>query len=118
MKLTTITQATLDRVMQGTAARPRKREGDGFDRGGWTLGQVITRPTQRADAFLFGPWTYELSAGSWASWNTSDVPDWEPVLQVLNTRPEYVASTTLTDTAWPRTTVLPGNPATTSQILL
>src|SRR5918997_2804190 len=64
------------------------------------IGQVY----QRADAFLFGRWTYEVFAGSWGA-NEGD----NPVSVALNTRPKYVASTTLTDPGWADTTVLSGD---------
>jgi dihydrofolate reductase len=71
------------------------------------IGQVY----QRADAFLFGRRTYEVFAGSWGtgSWG-ADQGD-NPISAALNTRPKYVASTTLTDPQWADTTVLSGNVA-------
>jgi dihydrofolate reductase len=62
---------------------------------------------RRADAFLFGRWTYELSAGYWGV--REDLED--PIVGALNTRPKYVASTTLTDPRWADTTVLSGDVA-------
>jgi hypothetical protein len=61
MKLTTVTNVSVDGVMQGLGGPDEDRRG-GFERGGWALplfddeaetflGQVY----QRADAFLFGP---------------------------------------------------------------
>ena len=66
---------------------------------------------QRADAFLFGRRTYEIFAGSWGtgSWG-ADQGD-NPISVALNTRPKYVASTTLTDPQWADTTVLSGDVA-------
>ena len=99
MKLTTTTNVSVDGVMQGLGGPDEDRRG-GFERGGWALplfeakrgrdvsGQVY----QRADAFLFGRRTYEIFAGSWGTW---DDPGDSPIWTALNTRPKYVASTTL-----------------------
>jgi dihydrofolate reductase len=62
---------------------------------------------QRADAFLFGRWTYELFAGYWGV--REDLEN--PIVGALNTRPKYVASNTLTDPQWADTTVLSGDVA-------
>src|SRR5215217_2695372 len=66
---------------------------------------------QRADAFLFGRWTYEVFAGSWGtgSWGANQGEN--PISVALNTRPKYVASTTLTDPKWADTSVLCGEVA-------
>ena len=68
---------------------------------------LIGEVYQRADAFLFGRWTYEVFAGSWGAMADSD----DPIAVALNTRPKYVASTTLTDPRWADTTVLTGDVA-------
>ena len=66
---------------------------------------------QRAGAFLFGRRTYEIFAGSWGtgSWGANQGNN--PISVALNTRPKYVASTTLTDPQWADTTVLSGDVA-------
>jgi len=119
MKLTTMTQVSLDGVMQGNGGASDEDLRNGFERGGWALGKgdeethaYIKETYQRADAFLFGRRTYELFAGSWGTMTVEDAPGWEPVVRALNTRPKYVASATLTEPAWPGTTVLPGDLAT------
>jgi hypothetical protein len=60
MKLTTMTQVTIDAVMQGYGAASQDRR-NGFERGGWARGKgddetrtLITQTYQRAEAFLFG----------------------------------------------------------------
>jgi dihydrofolate reductase len=113
MKLTTMTQVTIDGVMQGNGGASDEDRRNGFERGGWARGKgdnetkaFINQTYERADAFLFGRRTYELFAGSWGSLTIQDVPGWEPVMWALNTRPKYVASTTLADPAWSGTTVL------------
>ncbi len=119
MKLTTMTQVTLDGVMQGNGGASDEDRRNGFERGGWARGKgdkdtvtFINQAYQRADAFLLGRRTYELFAGSWGSLTIEDVPGWEPVWQALDTRPKYVASTTLADPAWSGTTVLSDDLAT------
>ncbi|WP_188191976.1 dihydrofolate reductase family protein [Nonomuraea sp. SYSU D8015] len=115
MKLTTITMVTVDGVMQGLGAPDEDRRG-GFERGGWVTplwdneaGTFLNQVYQRADAFLFGRRTYEIFAGSWG---VMPDPGSNPIAAALNTRPKYVASTTLTDPRWTDTTVLSGDLAT------
>ena len=64
---------------------------------------------ERADAFLFGRRTYQIFAGSWGA--MAD-PGGNPIWTALNTKPKYVASTTLTDPKWSDTTVLSDDLAT------
>ena len=99
MKLTTMTQVTLDGVMQGNGAASDDRR-NGFERGGWARGAgdddtrtFITQTFQGAEAFLFGRRTYELFAGSWGSTGQMRA---HPIGVALNEAPKYVASTTLT----------------------
>jgi dihydrofolate reductase len=112
MKLTTTTQVSVDGVMQGNGGPDENRSG-GFERGGWAMGlfdneamAFVNEVYQRADAFLFGRRTYELFAGYWGV--RADI---NPIAAALNTRPKYVASTTLTDPQWADTTVLSGDVA-------
>jgi dihydrofolate reductase len=117
MKLTTTTHVSVDGVMQGLGALDEDRRG-GFERGGWAIPlfddeaeTFLSEVFQRADAFLFGRRTYEIFAGSWGtgSWGANQGNN--PVSVALNTRPKYVASTTLTDPQWADTTVLSGDVA-------
>jgi dihydrofolate reductase len=116
MKLTTITNVSVDGVMQGLGGADEDRRG-GFERGGWALplfnndneaATFLGEVYRRADAFLFGRRTYEIFAGSWGTW---DDPGDSPIWTALNTQPKYVASTTLTDPQWADTTVLSGDVA-------
>jgi dihydrofolate reductase len=118
MKLTTMTQVTIDGVVQGNGHASDEDRRNGFERGGWARGKgddethaFINQTYQLADAFLFGRRTYELFARSWGTLTARDVPGWEPVMRALNTQPKYVASTTFTDPAWSGTTVLSGDVA-------
>jgi dihydrofolate reductase len=115
MKLTTTTMVTVDGVMQGLGGPDEDRSG-GFERGGWVTplfdnqaGTLLNQVYQRADAFLFGRRTYEIFAGSWG---TMEDPGGNPIWTALNTRPKYVASTTLTEPRWANTTVLSDDLAT------
>jgi dihydrofolate reductase len=124
MKLTTVTNVSLDGVTQGHRridAGTRREAGvsdedgsGGFERFGWAppllddeASTFISQAFQRADAFLFGRRTYEIFAGSWGA----GMDPGNPVGEALNTRPKYVASTSLTDPQWANTTVLSGDVA-------
>ena len=113
MKLTTTTHVSVDGVIQGLGGPDEDRR-DGFERGGWALpffgdeaATFLYEVYQRADAFLFGRRTYEIFAGYWGAMADSS----HPIAAALNTRPKYVASTTLTDPQWADTTVLSGEVA-------
>jgi dihydrofolate reductase len=113
MKLTTITNVSVDGVMQGLGGPDEDPRG-GFERGGWAIplfdneaATFLYEVYQRADAFLFGRRTYEIFAGYWGVMADSS----HPIAAALNTRAKYVASTTLTDPRWADTTVLSGDVA-------
>ena len=100
---------TMDGVMQAPGGPNEDRDG-GFQHGGWLVpyfdeqfGQSMTEWTQRAGAFLLGRKTYEMFAASWP--NSTD-PD-----EVLNVRPKFVASRTLTEVTWNNSTLLKGDVA-------
>jgi dihydrofolate reductase len=115
MKLTTTTQVSVDGVMQGNGGATEEDRRSGFERGGWARPpeplfddeamRCVQEIYQRADAFLFGRLTYDLFAGYWGV--RTDLED--PIVGALNTRPKYVASTSLTDPQWADTTVLSGD---------
>jgi dihydrofolate reductase len=116
MKLTTVTQVSVDGVMQGNGPSKWDRR-VGFERDGWALPlferddeatTFVDQVYRRADAFLFGRRTYEIFAESWGTW--ADPGD-NPIWTALNTRPKYVASTTPFDPKWVNTTVLSGDVA-------
>jgi dihydrofolate reductase len=109
MNLTTTTFVSVDGVMQGPGG-PDEDRGGRFERGGWTTplfdtetATFLNQVYRRADGFLFGRRTYEIFAGSWGA--MADPGD-NPIGLALNTRPKYVASTTLTEPRWADTTVL------------
>jgi dihydrofolate reductase len=95
MKLTTMTQVTVDGVMQGNGGASDEDRRAGFERGGWAMGAgdnetmaFINQTYQRADAFVFGRRTYELFAGYWGVMDLGR----GPIADALNTRPKYVAT--------------------------
>jgi dihydrofolate reductase len=113
MKLATMTQVTVDGVMQGNGGASDEDRRSGFERGGWAMGvfdeesmTFITQTYQRADAFLFGRQTYEVFARSWGAIGEMRA---HPIGVALNETPKYVASNTLTEPRWTNTTVLSGD---------
>jgi dihydrofolate reductase len=111
MKLTTITQVSVDGVMQANGPSEEDRRA-GFERDGWAIGHFdnesmtfVDQVCQRADAFLFGRRTYDLFAGYWGVQALGS----GPIADAFNTKPKYVASGTLTEPRWAGTTVLSGD---------
>jgi dihydrofolate reductase len=120
VKLMTMTQVTVDGVMQGNGAASDEDRRGGFERGGWAMGvfdnetmAFIDQTYQRADAFLFGRRTYELFAGYWGAEERARAAAEDPannqITDALNRKPKYLASNTLTDPQWAHTTVLSGD---------
>ncbi len=114
MRLTITTNVSVDGVMQGLGGPDEDRRG-GFDRGGWApplvdteTGDYLDQVYGGAAAFLFGRRTYEIFAGSWGA--MIDMAKM-PIGVALNSRPKYVASTSLTDPQWAGTSVLTGDVA-------
>jgi dihydrofolate reductase len=99
--------------LDGVAQAPGGAEedtSDGFRHGGWHM-QFMDEPAQQrvlqgivdAGGFLLGRRTYEIFAGYWP--HASD--EEQVIAEPLNTKPKYVASTTLTDPLdWQNSTVL------------
>jgi dihydrofolate reductase len=112
MKLTTMTQLSVDGVMQGNGGVLAEDRRTGFKRGGWARGKgddetrtFINQTYERADAFLFGRRTYEIFARGWGVMDRGA----HPIADALNTKPKYLVSTTLADPQWANTTALSGD---------
>jgi len=102
---------SLDGVMQAPGGADEDVSG-GFGHGGWHLRYFDDLSQQRvlesiveAGSFLLGRRTYEIFAAYWPN-----APEEEQVIaEPLNTKPKYVASTTLTEPLeWQNSTVLRG----------
>jgi dihydrofolate reductase len=113
MKLTTITQLTLDGVTQGNGGPTVEDREGGFERGGWARGagddatrDHIAATFQRADAFLFGRRTYDILLDFWGT--IEDLKQ-HPIGVALNSKPKYVASRTMMEPEWANTVVLDDN---------
>lgn len=113
MKLTTMTQVTVDGVMQGNGGADPELD-PGYQRGGWAMphfdaesATYVTEFCQRATAFLYGRRTYDLFARYWGSIE----PGTDAIADALSDKPKYVASNTLQDPPWKDTRVLSGDVA-------
>lgn len=103
---------TLDGVVQSPSG-PGEDPSGGFAHGGWHARQFgdamfqewVVDTVTSAGAYLFGRRTYEIFAAHWPGAS----PDEQVLAQPLNTRPKYVASTTLAEPlAWAGTSLLAG----------
>lgn len=103
---------SLDGVVQAPSYPGEDQDG-GFAYGGWhtpyfdDLSQKwVTSSISAARAFLFGRQTYEIFAAHWP--HAADAE--QPLAEPLNTRPKYVASTTLTEPlGWANSILLHGD---------
>jgi dihydrofolate reductase len=103
---------SLDGVVQAPGGADEDTSG-GFEHGGWHMRYFdelsqkwVLESIVEAGGFLLGRRTYEIFAAYWPK-----APEEEQVIaQPLNTKPKYVASTTLTEPLeWQNSTVLQGD---------
>jgi dihydrofolate reductase len=103
---------SFDGVVQAPGSPDEDKSG-GFKHGGWHLpyfddmsrNWVVENLTQ-AGGYVLGRRTYENFAGHWPNASAEE----QVIAQPLNTRPKYVASTTLNEPlAWQNSTLLKGN---------
>lgn len=106
---------TLDGVVQSPSG-PGEDPSGGFAHGGWHAPHMgdaefqrwVLESVERAGGYLLGRHTYEMFAAHWPHAS----PEEQMLAQPLNTRPKYVASTTLAEPlAWRNTTLLRGGVA-------
>jgi dihydrofolate reductase len=103
---------TLDGVVQGPSSPDEDTDG-GFDRGGWHMPYFddlsmkwTFENVTSAGGYLLGRRTYEIFAAHWPNAGEEEQALAEP----LNTRPKYVASTTLSEPLeWQNSTLLHGD---------
>jgi dihydrofolate reductase len=104
----------LDGVVQSPSA-PDEDPSGGFTRGGWHPRYFddlsrgwVAEGIAAAGGYLFGRRTYEIFAGYWPHAGE----EMREVAEPLNTRPKYVASTTLAaPLGWQNSTLLDGDVA-------
>jgi dihydrofolate reductase len=103
---------SLDGVVQAPGGADEDTSG-GFEHGGWHMRYFddlsqkwVLESIVEAGGFLLGRRTYEIFAAYWPK-----APEEEQVIaQPLNTKPKYVASTTLTEPLeWQNSNVLQGD---------
>jgi dihydrofolate reductase len=105
---------SLDGVVQAPGSADEDTSG-GFEHGGWHLQyfddlsqRVVVENVNEAGGFLLGRRTYEILAGYWPNASEEE----QVVARPLNTKPKYVASTTLTEPLeWENSTLLQGDVA-------
>jgi dihydrofolate reductase len=105
---------TLDGVVQAPGGADEDTSG-GFEHGGWHLPFIddlaqkwILEGIVGAGGFLLGRRTYEIFAAYWPNAGGEE----QVIAEPLNTRPKYVASTTLSEPLeWQNSTLLEGDVA-------
>ena len=109
-KLVVGTFLTVDGVMQAPGGPHEDREG-GFEHGGWSvnywdegMGERIVESTLQAGVLLLGRKTYEIFAAHWLKVGGDD-----PIAAKLNGMPKYVASRTLDNVTWNKSTLIEGD---------
>jgi len=108
-KLIVLSFVSLDGVMQAPGG-PQEDPSGNFKYGGWThpyfdefAGKVMAEQMAGPAELLLGRKTYEIFAGYWPQ----HADEWPGI----NTMTKYVASNTLTSSAWNNTVFLSGNVA-------
>ncbi|MGH2662431.1 MAG: dihydrofolate reductase family protein [Actinomycetota bacterium] len=111
-RLVAVEYVSVDGVIQAPGHDGEDPEG-GFRHGGWTgpfmdqHRRYLTDLYWGAGAFLLERTTYEIFAAYWPT--VTDEGD--RIAAALNGRPKYVASTSMQEAHWPRTTVIHGDVA-------
>jgi dihydrofolate reductase len=102
---------SLDHVIQAPGGAEEDTEG-GFTHGGWTgpfwhddIGKHFFEEMSHSDALLLGRKTWQIHGGAF-----EPMPAGDPFGDLMNTKPKFVVSTTLTSAAaWRNSTLIRGN---------
>ncbi|HET7855999.1 MAG TPA: dihydrofolate reductase family protein [Gaiellaceae bacterium] len=105
---------SLDGVVQAPGGEDEDTSG-GFQHGGWSMQYIDEAAMNRVvggivetGGFLLGRRTYEIFAAYWPNASEEE----QVIAEPMNTKPKYVASTTLSDPLdWQNSTVLQGDVA-------
>ena len=111
---------SLDGVVQAPGS-PNEDKSGGFRHGGWHLPYFddisrnwVVQNLTEASGYLLGRRTYENFAGHWPNASAEE----RVIAQPLNTKPKYVASTTLKEPlVWQNSTLLKGDVASAVRAL-
>ena len=106
---------SLDGVVQAPSS-PAEDTSGGFTQGGWHLPYLdeiamkwVISSISQAGGFLLGRCTYDLFAAHWPEAGEQE----QPLARLLNAKPKYVASTSLTQPlAWHNSILIEGDIAT------
>lgn len=105
---------SLDGIVQAPSY-PDEDTSSGFTQGGWNMPymdedalQWTVEGVQGGDAYLLGRGTFEMFAKHWPKASAAEAPP--PLAEPLNSRPKFVASTTLQEPlGWSNAQVLTGD---------
>jgi dihydrofolate reductase len=116
-RLLVIEYLSVDGVIQAPGHAAEDPEG-GFGHGGWSAPwmddhrRYVSGALSTMGALLLGRLTYDIWARHWPG--VTDPAD--DIARVLNTVPKYVASRTLREGPWPKTTVLSDVPGQVAEL--
>ena len=116
-RIDVVEYVSLDGVVQGPGHPGEDRDG-GFEHGGWTAplmhehASYLSDQFNAAGGFLLGRRTYEI----WASYWPTVTDDSDRIAAALNSRPKYVASTTLRHPEWRGTKVIRDVPSEIAEL--
>ena len=116
-RIDVVEYVSLDGVVQGPGHAGEDRDG-GFEHGGWTAplmhehASYLSDQFTAAGGFLLGRRTYEI----WASYWPTVTDDSDRIAAALNSRPKYVASTTLRHPEWRGTKVIRDVPSEIAEL--